>query len=348
MAVPTISTISPAAGPPIGNHMIEVTGTNFRPQSAGPISGIVPPRPPSVAVLFDGVPAVSVLIVSDTRLLVRTPKRLLVEPSTGRPIDGPVAVDVEVQNIDDSGVLIPGETVTAAGGYAYTRVDTSGDNPSQLVTVVYALVDLFRSELHPNVNIVENTDYDDDTSDGLQITRIATLPGVTITGPRISENRFFTRQQEQILPTVGTEFAIYKAPRYVDLEFDITIVSDNEAEFLNLNNLLEMVMDENKYITIDYGGGNAVTYEFDFVSGSDPAVSKQTDQLNSNINVAKGIFVVRGVNLCGIAGVSGFGQVGAGAALTDGVTLEAVAQFGTGLPSAHGAPMRAPPERQSC
>src|SRR3990167_7876709 len=136
MAIPTFTSITPATGPTGGRNLVTIVGTGFRTWPAPPALGPVPPPPafgpaPATAapvrVTFDGEAALSVAVVSSTTLkVVAPPYRGNSEASPTHPSDGspplPLpATDVIITNVDDAGVAIPGEMVTAADAYLYAR-----------------------------------------------------------------------------------------------------------------------------------------------------------------------------------------------------------------------------------
>lgn len=338
MAIPTITSISPNTGPPTGAHLVEIIGTNFRLPTAPPATGIVPVAPTPVRVSFDGVVSSRVLVASDTRLFAETPKKILVQ-ANGRPIEDPLAVDVLVENIDDLGVLIPTEEVTEVDGYTYARIDLSFDTPSDLSRLGDALIDLWRSEVLENTVFGQNTDFDSDTTDGMQFVDIASVPACILTGPRLAENLFFRRWDDEEVTTTGTEFKIVRRPKYNDVSFDILAITNNDRQLVNLIALIDAFMDNNKFLT--FGG---CPYEMDFVEGADMSVIKQSSQLNSNIRTAKGELLIRGFNMSGFAGVTDHDTKDVGDALDDRVTLESTEQIGSDLPASHGASRRSPGE----
>src|SRR5262245_21793692 len=117
MADPTITSITPAAGPTRGKNLIEIIGTGFRvPDLPSPTNGPAEPAPPGVRVLFDASVSPRTLVASDTRLFVEVPTSPLENVA---PMFAEGSVDVVVQNIDEDGLLIPGEEVTSTDGYAY-------------------------------------------------------------------------------------------------------------------------------------------------------------------------------------------------------------------------------------
>lgn len=74
MTAPTVVNIVPTRGPTSGRAMVEIYGDGFRlPTVTLNPSGVTPPAPPSVEVLFDDEPAVDVQVVRTNRIVARTP-----------------------------------------------------------------------------------------------------------------------------------------------------------------------------------------------------------------------------------------------------------------------------------
>lgn len=313
MAVPTIDSVSPDTGPATGGHLIEITGTNFQlPVLPDPLPvGPVPEPPSTVRVLFDGVAADEVHVVANDRLFVRTPKWEMVTAG-GKPIVGPVVVDVTVQNIDDDGNLIGAEAATAAGAYTYARVSIDSENIGILATVVRELLRLLKSEIIGNVSISTHTDYDSDSDDGLQIIDPGELPAVVLGGPGLEENRFKTVLQN-VHVSEGAYFKTYKPAKLYDLVFDLYAITKHQLELLNLIELIDIVLDNNTHLTVD-GHDYELFYEA-------PSVKPQPAQYHSNIRLAQGRLIIEAVPIIDLAGVEDFGAFDVGAPLDDDVTL---------------------------
>ncbi len=225
MAVPTITGISQSFGHTGGRQFVEVEGTNFRQQTpqVNP-TGPLPKPPPSVEVEFGGVLATKVLVTGTTRLIALTGER-----------DEGSALDVVARNIDDSGVLIPGEEATLAGAYNYRRVQLSTASP--LLRVVYDLIISLRRQIHPTITLSVHTDLDEDSGVLLNIARIATVPAIILVGPTIVKSD----APYQVNPHTTTddtpaveEFTTVQALEAYDVAFDLLLVSDNKNEFTNL------------------------------------------------------------------------------------------------------------------
>lgn len=181
MAAPTITSLEPATGPTGGLTLVEVAGPSFRmppaPSAMGPTS---PPRP-TVDVLVGGRAA--------TLVRVRAPDRL----SFVSPPHDAGAADVVVRNLDDDGVPVAGEEATLAGGFTFVAPRLAVE--SDLTRLVRSLLRELKRQVHPNVSLTVQTDFDAETGDELHLTELASMPGLVLVGPELTENRFYSLNQ---------------------------------------------------------------------------------------------------------------------------------------------------------
>ena len=225
MAVPTISSISHAFGHTGGRQYIEVSGTNFRPQTpqVNP-SGPLPVPPPSVAVEFGGIISPKVLITSTTRVIALTGER-----------DEGSDLDVIVRNIDDAGVLIPGEEATLAGAYNYRAALLAVDSP--LTLIAQQLILSIRRQVHPRATISVHTDLDESAATLLNVARISALPAIVLIGPNTVKSAAAYQSNENFL-TEDTpnaeEFASKQSLESYDVSFDLLLLSNNKDEYMNM------------------------------------------------------------------------------------------------------------------
>ena len=168
MAIPTFSSITPNTGYPGGGYIATIAGTNFRAVERD----FTDPQGdyfPTVAVTVDGVDVEDVWAISDTELRVRIPTaQLNPEPDilSARKINPDAskisftAVDVVITNLDDDGLPIAGETVTAASAYTYEQPlmrIPEGDPP--LLQVLREFIILLRRCILSNADFSTHTDY---------------------------------------------------------------------------------------------------------------------------------------------------------------------------------------------
>lgn len=124
---PSLAAISPAFGPPAGGSRVAISGANFTETA-------------NTTVLFDGIPAIQVSVVSANLILAMAPAH-----SAG-------AVAVTVNNINGAGVLIGGFTYYAPGG-ATTAPELKAIAPNTGVVLGGTLATLFGANFTPETTI---------------------------------------------------------------------------------------------------------------------------------------------------------------------------------------------------
>jgi len=322
MAVPTISTISPNTVHTGGKSLIEIIGTNFKvPTLPPPANEPYTTADPTVEVLFDTIASEQVSVVSATRLFALVP-RSPVEISQATNY-GEGSVDVTIRNLDDNGDPIPGEEVVETDGLTYSRVQLATQSDFQ--RLIRQIVDEFRCQMIPNVQITAHTDFDSDPTDAANITDLAELPGIVLVGPTLSENRLFSQNQPvtEEADTPG-EYLRRRVGYTVDLEFSIVGVSNLTAELVNLMAVVNGFFEKNKFLTLARDPSDSslgsVSYEIDFLEDGDLAVGGSPN--DSNIRVFSGRFVIRGFDMQDLTGFANDQTIGRTAATDDeGVRL---------------------------
>ena len=299
MAVPTIFSIDPTEGPTTGFTAVEILGENFRPPTIlppDPATNITPPSPIPVKVYFGGVESQTVLWITENRLYAITPPRT--EESSSGTI---IPVDVVVENVDDDGILIPGETVTLSDGFTYRYPTLNAYIRQPLTILTRSLIMKFRSYVHPNTVHMVNTDYDEAPGDGLNITHLASLPAIVLSGPDLQENRFYSTNEDKLEEVGGGLSFVKREPRTVDVTFDIMVISNSTSEILNLIHVLTEFIHQTKYcIFRPYPDRPDVVceLEFGFADGGDFNWTAVPN--SSNIRQAKGTIIVRGFDFDGV------------------------------------------------
>jgi hypothetical protein len=293
MAAPTITSLEPASGPTGGLTLVEVTGSGFRMPPAPPASGPTSPPRPTVEVLVGGRRA------ADVR--VRAPDRL----SFLSPAHDADAADVVVRNLDDDGVPIAGEEATLAGGYTFVAPRLAVE--SDLTRLVRTLLRELKRQVHPNVSLTVQTDFDAETGDELHLTELASMPGLVLVGPELAENRFYSLNSAPEVPAGDGTALRRRVPYTVDLGFTLIGVADHTTELLNLMAAAQLFFHRNKYLEMDRDPANPlagrVRYEIDFTPDGDLRVTSQPNE--SNVRSFSGSFVIRGFDLEDLAGVPG-------------------------------------------
>lgn len=227
MAKPTITSISPATGPASGGDLVTLRGTF----GAG------------VAVRFGDSPAITVSVHDEggaSIAQVRTPAH------------AEALVDVTLSNVDDAGNAVVGESVTLAGAYRFLRPRIVRE--ADLTRLIRTLLRELKRQVIENVSLSVAVDFDDTPLDGLDVTAIAKLPSLVLSGPRIKENRFYstnTLEEEVAAGPSGPEIRRRRPPFTVDLEFAITGASDRAVELLNMMTAVASFLDRNRWLSMD-------------------------------------------------------------------------------------------------
>jgi len=285
MPVPTIVRVNPGAARTGGRQLIKVWGSNFQLAPRPPSFGVAPVPNPSVQVLFGTTPARDVKVLASSLLHVQTP---IIDPGT---------YTVTVQNIDQDGVVIPGEVATWPGFvFGLPTIGSSDDTQQSTLTRLVATTILeFRRQVLANVVIATSTDYADPELAGANIAALAKVPALVLSGPFLRQNRFYA--DNKMRQTVDHDGDTYeaRAPRTVDLVFTLIGVADlyeraldlmNEATaFFQRNLVISMLRDPTQ--TDDF-----VSWEIELEPDGD---FKMTGSSNpSNLHTFSGTFAIRG------------------------------------------------------
>ena len=298
MAVPTITSVTPATGSSGGRRVITITGTGFQPSPAPPAAGPVGVLAPTVAVEFDGYRAERVDVVSSQLLRVLLPPyRRGGEAAFADPL--PV-VPVRVLNIDPTGDLIGAEQVVRTSGFQYVRVEKRAPDATeaeqQYRQIIREVVQTFQRQLLPNTAIGTNLDYGDL---GQIVIKAAQNPSCTLIGPRIQED-FESRHHwvdfEDVDVAEGDDPDIRQQywPAFVcSFEFDCILASDNQMELIALVQGLIETFQRTPWIRIPvvFGDTNGAHHEFPLVLTRPPAMAIQDP--GSNLHTASAVFDVR-------------------------------------------------------
>lgn len=248
-------------------------------------------------VRFGGEEATEVAIESTTKLWCLT------------PVGDPGVVDVRVDNLDDNGEPIAGETATLANAYTYAR-------PYIIVPKGATSLDRYRGDLHRLVmqvvtewrrQVLENTvlkkphkDYSDNPSSGK--VRLSKLPGIVMFGPRLTVNRELSEPSfENHDYTAG----LFKRRRHVearDVSFTFSAVCESQFEALNLLEVIDRFFDKNTSIKLlrDPTNSSRGYAEFEMIYTDLASVTPDID--GDNQTVIEGGFFVQGFEMQSSAG----------------------------------------------
>lgn len=227
MAVPTITSISPASGPSSGGDLVRLRGNGFAER---------------VQVIFRAVAGVVVSVREDAGESfadVRTPAQ------------APGQSDVTLRNLDASGAPVPGEEAVLASAYRFGRVPIVRE--ADLTRIVRALLRELRRQVLDNVSASVALDYDDSPADGLSVVAMAKLPSLVLSGPRVTEDRFFSTNvahEGVLVGPSGPEIVRHRPPFTVNLSFTLTAASDRTVELLNLMAGVATFLNRNRWLEI--------------------------------------------------------------------------------------------------
>lgn len=291
MAVPTFTSIDPATGTAQGRFLVVINGTNFRvPDPAPPTGPSGGSEPITLRVSIDGESAISAYAMSATQIAVLMPAYL------GDPdVETIAPSDVTIENLDNSGDPIPGESVTAADAFTYERPQLDGT--TILKWAVRSLLRTLKRQVLPNTVLTTHTDYDDTTGDNLNITALAKLPAIVLTGPELRKNTFYSEHGGIQVVSGARSSDRKQAPRTVDLVFELIGAADNSGILLNLMEAVESFFERNKSLVVDRdpddSGAGRVQYEMELTV--DLAVQSRSNE--SNARHFLGTFEIRGFDI---------------------------------------------------
>lgn len=297
MAVPTITSLDVTQGPTQGRTLVVITGTNFRTYPPYGGTGKVPAPRPTVEVLFGGEPAYEVKIENATTVWCLS------------PVHDPGAVDVTVTNLDNEGNPIAGETATKAGGFTYLRpylrapVGGGTTFNGDLYRLVAAVIVEWRRQVLENT-VIKKPHSDYSAAPSSARTRLASLPGVVLWGPKLRRSRFMTDQAYQNHSTGETTFKARRPPEARDVLFDFTLISDNVPELLNLLEAVDHFFDKNQTLRLarDPSSPSGPFVEFEVFYDAPAGVDDEVD--TDNKVSATGSFYVQGFEMQSRAGFS--------------------------------------------
>jgi hypothetical protein len=227
MAKPTLTSISPVSGPASGGDLVTLQGAFAS----------------RVAVRFGDAPAVIVSVRDEAGLAIAQVRT---------PAHAEAPVDVTLSNIDAAGKPVAGESITLAGAYRFLRPRIVRE--ADLTRLIRSLLRELKRQVIENVSLSVAVDFDDAPLDGLDVTAIAKLPSLVLSGPRIKENRFYstnTLEEEIVAGANGPEIRRRRPPFTVDLEFAITGASDRAVELLNMMTAVAAFLDRNRWLSME-------------------------------------------------------------------------------------------------
>lgn len=255
---------------------------------------------PTVEVLFGGVRGTRVSVVAPDRLFVIAPPSPLpvVEPDFGEG-----SVDVTVRNLSASGVPHYGESATLLNGYRYQRVQLGRESDYGRVT--RSLVLEMQKQVIANVSIGQDTDFDMDVSDMLNVVDVADLPAVVLFGPTLQENRFYSISGRTYSPLQVHEADAHNAPDTDDLVYSFVCITDQKQEALSLQAVMRSFFMNNRWLTVQRDPLNPALgfVEYDlYYDGTGGMPWLPPPDQKSSLRSFSGTFSVRGFNFEALTG----------------------------------------------
>jgi len=234
MAVPTITSISPATGPATGHNLVTITGTNFKVPTVVysiPVTEDIP----TVGVTVNGVDALAVRVLSATQLEVLVPRYRgsAHAVATGYIVTFP-AVNVIVTNLDDDGDPIAGETVASTGGYTYARWNLAppDKDPPELAVLRRLMEDLLL-DITENLGRGASVDFTDDNTAVHQVDAALPYIGVAVSLPKDKEWAYLDNGRHLVEDATGKLWE-YDGARTCMLVLDLILVGEGEREAMHL------------------------------------------------------------------------------------------------------------------
>lgn len=261
MAIPTITNISPNSGPPCGYNLVVITGTNFRvPTLTYTIPATAVPQ--TVSVTFDGVAARRVDVASTTKLYVIVPQSVgdYKELKTD-------AINVVVTNLDDDGVAIPTETVTATAAYRYKRWPLE---ENVLAILAKEFIKRLRREVVQQVSYRTHPEFGEE--DGGTYTIINEAPSISldIDFPEDKEFSHYDNGHETIQS--GDDYRQYRALSTYRMDITMLVTGRNSMEAMHLVDTVKKTFQMNPFLTIPTDStlypGYTDSYPVDIMEGA--------------------------------------------------------------------------------
>lgn len=222
MAIPTFTSISPAAGSTKGRNVAVIIGTNFRLPTIPATGYLGGDAQQTVKVSFQGVASPWAESATDGLIYCRVPEWI------GTHSVLPLALDVRIDNLDDNGDVIAGENITELAAYTISRPDFTAE--CYLTRIVRELLHLLKRHLMSNVAISLGRDYDPDSTDWERLR--ATAPSSQLFGPAMPVNRFYSINREDVEedPLDADAYLRRNVPVTVDLDFEVRAWSTTPME----------------------------------------------------------------------------------------------------------------------
>lgn len=311
MAVPTITSLSPASGHTGGQTLVEIVGTNFRVPAYPPAEGVTE-TPVTMRVTFGGEAGTLVGVIDEETLLVLTPSH----DESGVPAtslnEAIAASDVTVENLDDNGDPIVGESATLAEAFSFRKPVLNV--PTTTERVLEELQRQLQRALPRGVELVydPHTDYDDETGDALNIVRFARLPGVGLTGLRTPKSQVASDRGEITVEIDDSRSVTRRAPIKRDAILTVIAASDSRHELGRLSLAIQQIFEKltTLRIPLDIGDASRGYAEYDVIYGHGEVTHGDRQGLG-NVMAVSGELQIFGIEETDLLGAPEVGLDGA-------------------------------------
>ncbi|MCJ7796334.1 MAG: IPT/TIG domain-containing protein, partial [Thermoleophilia bacterium] len=244
MAVPTITSISPATGPAAGGNLVIIAGTNF----AVPTMAYAVPAAalaPRVSVTVGGRAARRVEVVSATQLRVLMPRYW--HQDTTQVTFG--AVNVIVSNLSTAFVVVPGEVATAVAGYTYARWDLGAPHEDPpLYKIARELMWALSLEVERNCYWAVHVDYGDVAAVEINVAQLPSI-NLTLATPRDLEYSQWDNYPEEV-DISATEAKLFEGARTHMLVVDLYLTGEGTREAMALAAAVEEFVQVNPELRV--------------------------------------------------------------------------------------------------
>lgn len=226
MAVPTITSVSPATGPAAGGQLITIVGTNFRVPTLVydiPASETITP---TMSATIAGRACLDVRVISATELQLLTPRFWHQNPA----VVAFTASDIVLSNLDLTGAVIAGETVTETGGYTYKRWELGAPRPDPPTTrIAKELLRALAVEVTRNTYYSTHVDYGDEGA--ATVIAEGSLPSInsSFSYPNDLENNARDMYPYEVDKGDGT-YDLYEGGKTVQLVADLLVAGGTAGE----------------------------------------------------------------------------------------------------------------------
>ncbi|MBK7537562.1 MAG: IPT/TIG domain-containing protein [Myxococcales bacterium] len=273
MPAPSLTLVVPPEGVPGGGELVRLVGMHFAQR---------------MRVWFGDQPAVVVGTreeAGQTLADVRSPSHV------------PGEVDLVLENLDARGSPVAGERSAWPRAYRYAR--TSLAREGDLTRLIRQLLQLLKQQVLENTSTAVSVEYDDMPGDGVSLIYLAKLPAVSLTGPTLRRNRFYSQnvlREEVVVGSLGPELARFSPTFTVDLVFSLTGVSTRTTELLHLMTAVARFLHRQRWLQLPRDAADdslgSVRWEIDAEGDL-----RTLPDVRDNVHAFSCSFVVRGFDI---------------------------------------------------